>query len=74
MANKGERQRTRARLCLGQNLGQAHIDPEGLRIENKLERALGRNGWAVICRSNARGHRPGTLVPHDGQQPAEVRW
>jgi hypothetical protein len=27
----------------------AYIDTEGPRIENKLERACGTNGWAVIC-------------------------
>ena len=27
----------------------AYIDAEGPRIENRLERACGTNGWAVIC-------------------------
>jgi hypothetical protein len=51
-----------------------NIDAGGPRIENKLERACGTNGRSVIWPSNSRAQRPGTLVPHDGQQPFEVRW
>jgi len=51
-----------------------NIDAEGPRIENKLERAFGTNGRSVIWPSNSRAQRPGTLVPHDGQEPFEVRW
>ena len=52
----------------------AYVDAEGPKIENKLERACGTKGRSVIWPSNSRAQRPGTLVPHDGQQPLEVRW